>query len=250
MATLHTDEANILDTETINWRLVVYPVLGALVILVGGFGYYYYLQNQREQLEMSARAALVAAKTPEEMVKVADQFPGSDQGTIALIDAADASFAKRDYAAAIQDYQRVIQSETTDPELRDSAQLGLASADEANGKLEDAISAYLEVAQRGAKSPFAPFAYNAVALIYDQRGDKDKEKNILTQAASLDSDSPFVKQAQYKLKQIVPGAAFAGRSGSSRCGYRSSGDRARGGNSRAFPGSHTESKIRERFSAG
>src|ERR1700683_5379257 len=119
MATLHTDEANILDAETINWRLVVYPVLAALIVLVGGFGYYYYLQNQREQLETAARAALVEAKTPEEMVKVADQFPKADQATIALMGAADASFAKRDYATAIQDYQRIIQSESTDPELRD-----------------------------------------------------------------------------------------------------------------------------------
>src|SRR5882724_10009066 len=102
MATLESDDSNILDAETINWRLVVYPILAALVVLVGGFGYYYYLQNQREQLEASARDALVQAKTPEELVKVADQFPGTNQGTLALLGAADGSLAKRDYAAAIQ----------------------------------------------------------------------------------------------------------------------------------------------------
>jgi predicted negative regulator of RcsB-dependent stress response len=206
MATLQSDEANILDVETINWRLVVYPVLAALVVAVGGFGYYYYLQNQREELEASARAALVAANTPEEMVKVANQYPHTDQATLALQSAAAASFAKRDYAAAIQDYQQIAQTVTTDPELRDSAQLGLASSLEANGKIDDAINTYLAVAREGAKSPFAPYAYNSVASLYDRRGDKDNERNILTEAASLDPDSPFVKQAQYKLKEMTTAA--------------------------------------------
>lgn len=203
MATLQSDEANILDAETINWRLVVYPVLAVLLVGVGGFGYYYYLQNQREVRETSARAALVEAKTPEAWVKVADQFPGTDQGTLALLNAAGGSFAKRDYVVAIQDYQRVIQTVATQAELRESAQLGLASAQEANGKVDDAITTYLEVAQLGAQSPFAPFAYDAVARLYDERGDKEKEREILTEAASLDPDSPFVKQAQYKLKELA-----------------------------------------------
>jgi predicted negative regulator of RcsB-dependent stress response len=206
MATLESDDSNILDAETINWRLVVYPILAALLVGVGGLGYYYYLQVQREQLEASARAALGQAKTPEELVKVADQFPRTDQGTLALLNAADGSFAKRDYAAAIQDYQRIIQAVTTDAELRDSAQLGLASSLEASDKIDDAITTYLEVARRGAKSPHAPFAYNAVARLYDERGDKDNERKVLTEAASLDPDSPFVKQAQFKLKEMVAAA--------------------------------------------
>jgi predicted negative regulator of RcsB-dependent stress response len=206
MATLQSDEANIFDTETINWRLIVYPILAALIVVVGGLGYYYYLQNQREELEDSAHAALVQAKTPEELVKVADQFPGANQGTLALLNAADGSFSKRNYTAANQDYQRIIQAVTTDPELRDSAQLGLASSLEANGKIDDAINTYLKVAQLGDKSPYAPFAYAAVVRLYEERGDKDNERKILTEAASLDPDSPFVKQAQFKLKEMATAA--------------------------------------------
>jgi len=206
MATLESDDSNIIDAGTTNWRLVVYPILAALVVAVGGFGYYFYLQNQREQLEASARAALVQAKTPEALVKVADQFPGADQGTLALLSAADDSFAKRDYATAIKDYQRIIQTVTTNAELRESAQLGLASSLEANGKIDDAINTFLEVARRGAKSPYAPFAYNAVARLDEERGDKDNERKVLTEAASLNPDSPFVKQAQLKLKEMAAAA--------------------------------------------
>src|ERR1700761_6013692 len=108
MATLEQNEANILDAEAVNWRIVVYPLLVVLVIVVGGFGYYYYAQSQRVELEQTARAALVEAKTPEDMAKVADKYPGADQATIALINAADAAFAKDDFAGATQYYQRVV----------------------------------------------------------------------------------------------------------------------------------------------
>ncbi len=43
-----------------------------------------------------------------------------------------------------------------------------------------------------------------MATLYDQRGDKDNERKILTEAATLDPDSPFVKEAQFKLKQLNP----------------------------------------------
>jgi hypothetical protein len=62
------------------------------------------------------------------------------------------------------------------------------------------------VAGRGAKSPYAPFAYDAAARLYEQKNDKDNERRILTEAASLDSDSPFVKQAQSKLKAMTTAA--------------------------------------------
>jgi len=202
MTTLHSDEANLLDAETINWRLVVYPLLVVLILVVGGFGYYYYQLSQRDQMEAAARADVIQAKTPEELVKVADQFPKADQATLALLSAADQSFAKRDYASAIQDYQRVVQNPATDAELHDAAQVGLASAQEAGGKTDDAINSYLAVGQNGAKSPYAPYAYNTAAHIYDQRGDKDNERKTLTALSSLDPDSAFVKQAQYKLKQL------------------------------------------------
>lgn len=202
MATLESDDANILDAETINWRLIVYPILAAAVIVVGGFGYYYYQLTQRETLETTAHAALFAAKTPAEWLKVADQYPTSDQATLALLSAAEYSFDKQDYTSAIADYQRVLQSTSTSAGLRDPAQLGLASSQEANGKVDDAINSYLEVARRGAKSPFAPYAYSTVARLYEERKDKDNQRRILTEAASLDPDSPFVKQAQFQLKEL------------------------------------------------
>jgi len=202
MAILETDESNILDAETINWRWIVYPLLAVAILTVGGFGYYYYELHQRDVFEANAREALLQAKTPEEFIKVADQFPGADQSTLALMSAGRSSFDKRDFPAAEKAYQRIIDMTDVDPQLRDSAQLGLGSSLEGAGKTDDAINAFLEVAHQGDKSPFAPYAYSTVARIYDQRGDKTNEREILTEIASLDPDSSFVKEAQDKLKSL------------------------------------------------
>ena len=202
MATLEPRDSNIVDAETINWRLYAYPLVASVIFVLGGFGYYYYLQNERDELEAQARAVLLQAKTPDEFVKVADQFPKTDQAMVALLSAADGSFNKKDYDAAIKAYQRIIDTIGANEELIDSAQLGMASAFEAKGSVDDAIHAYMAVAQRGNKSPYAPSAYLQAARIYDRRGDKDNERKILTEAASLGTDSSFVKQAQIKLKDL------------------------------------------------
>src|SRR5271163_3706045 len=118
MPTLQTDESNILDAETINWRLIVYPLVVVLVVGAGVLGYYYFQMSQREQAEDTARAALIAAKSPEDLVKVADQYPNTDQATLALLAAADGSFVKHDYAAATQDYQRILNATDTNVDLR------------------------------------------------------------------------------------------------------------------------------------
>ncbi len=202
MATLESDEANIFDAESVNWQVIVIPIVLAVLVALGGVAYYYYQQTQRDDLENKARAALVEAKTPEEFLKVADQYPSADQATLAVFSAANAAFTKRDFAGAISSYQRILSGSTASPQLRDSAQLGLASAQEAAGKPDDAIASYLVVGNEGAKSPFAPFAFNAVAQIYEQRNDKANETKTLTQLAALDPDSPFVKEAQFKLKEL------------------------------------------------
>lgn len=202
MATLESSDSNILDAESINWRLIVYPVLAAALLIAGGFFYYYYQQYERDVVEAQARAAMLKATTPDALLAMATKFPDTDQSTLALLSAAKGSFAQRDFDAAAKDYERIAVSPGIIGDLRDSAQLGLASSQEAGAKIDDAINTYLEVARQGDKSPYAPFAYIAAARLYDQRGDKDNERKILTEASSLDPVSQFVKDAQNRLKQL------------------------------------------------
>lgn len=206
MATLQTDEANIIDAEVINWRLIVYSVLAALIIGFGVLGYIYYQQNQRENAETNARVALIKATTPEEFLAVASDFPQTDQATLAILRAADASFNKQDYDGALSAYRKIIENAALNGQWHDTATLGCGSAYEAKGDNDKAITAYLEVAGHGDQSPFAPYAYNCVARIYEQRGDKENERETLQKAAGLDPDSFFTRRAQGMLKQMMAAA--------------------------------------------
>ena len=146
------------------------------------------------------------------MVKVADDFPRTTQAAVALMSAADAAFAGKDYPGAMKAYQRVTDTAATPAELRDSAQLGLASVQETSGKSDDAIQSYLEVAHKDSRSAFAPVAYYQAARICEDRKDKPAEMRILQDAVRLGSDSPFVKQAASMLKELQPAPApSAGR---------------------------------------
>ena len=169
MAILQTQDANILDADSVNWRIVVYPVLAVIILILGGLGYYYYHQSERDDQELQARQAILQAKTPEALTQVADRFPGTNQASFALLAAADLSISKRDFAGAAKTYSRVANSTDADPLLRDSAGVGLAATLDMQNKLDDAASAYLTVARRGKKSPYAPYAYVAAARIYEQK---------------------------------------------------------------------------------
>jgi predicted negative regulator of RcsB-dependent stress response len=212
MATLDSGDANIVEGDSINWRLIVYPLVAAVFLILGGLIYYFYLQNQREELEATARAALLQATTPEALATVADHYPGTTQASLALLSAAGDAFDKKDYAGAIGYYQRIVDNVSADDQLRDSAQMGLASTLESSGKTDDAIKAYLVVAKRGNASPYAPSAYHAVASIYEQRGDKMNEQAVLIEEAALDPESTFVKEAQQRLKELNQSIAIPGTS--------------------------------------
>jgi tetratricopeptide (TPR) repeat protein len=203
MATLDSPDPNILDAEEVNWRIFVYPLVGLMILLLGGLGLYFYLQNERAEHEAAAREAFLQAKTPAAMVQVADQFAGTTHAVLALLAAGNIAFEQKDYATAGKDYQRAIGTSDIDPTLRDSARLGFASSLEAGGQPDiQAISAYLDVARRGKDSPYAPYAYLAAARIYDQQHDQNDERRILTEAADLGGDSSFVKQARAGLEKL------------------------------------------------
>jgi predicted negative regulator of RcsB-dependent stress response len=207
MAGTEFDERNIMEGDPVNWRMIVYPILAGLVVLVAGFGIYYYQLNQREQAEEQAATALGDAKTPEDMAKVADQYPGTVQSGVALMRAAALLFDQGSFDVALKDYQSVVGMEKAPPELRDSAQLGIAATQEAAKQPDAAVESYLAVARKGNRSPFAPVAYHQAAQIYADRKDTANETQVFQQAVQLGGDSPFVKAAADQLKALAPAAA-------------------------------------------
>ena len=202
MATQEIYDANVLDREEVNWQRIVYPLIIVIAAVVVAVAIYYYENARQQEQEMDARQAISMAKTPADLAAVADKFSGTTQASLALLGAADLAVTKRDFTAAGKYYQRVISADATDPVLRDSARLGLASVYESTSQEGLAINTYLQVGRRGKESPYAPYAYLAAARMDEQKHDQTAERNVLTAAAGLGVDSPFVKEAQLKLKSL------------------------------------------------
>ena len=202
MATLQSDEANILDAETINWRLIVYPILAALIVVVGGFGYYYYQQVQRD-ISGGHRARGPAeghhpGRAGEGGRSISQDRPG------------DAGVAERGGRFLCQTGLR-----RSHPELsagprhapartrccatrRNSGWLPLSKPAARWTRRSTPISRWPIAATRLPTRPSATMPWPGSTT---QRGDKDNERKILNEEASLDSDSQFVKEAQFKLKE-------------------------------------------------
>ena len=202
MAIQESYETNILEQEPVEWRRIVYPAIILAVALIVGFSIYYYRLSQQDAQEQQARQAIINAKSPEDLTKVADDFPHTSQAVLALIGAADLAVTKRDFTEATEDYQRVIGMESADAVMKDSARVGLASVYESTNHPQLAIDTYLQVGRRGKESPYAPYAYFAAARMDDQKHDQTAERQTLIAAAGLGVDSPFVKEAAAKLKQL------------------------------------------------
>jgi hypothetical protein len=206
MATLESPDSNVLDAQAVNWQFVVYPIVGVLVLVFGGCGIYFYLQTARAEHESQAREALIAAKTPEALVQVADRFPGTSHAAMALIAAGNLSYDQKDYTSAENDFQRVANIADLDDSVRDSARLGYAATLQAAGAPDDqAVDAYLAVANRGKSSPFASYACLAAAHLYEREHNLDKERQLLLQATGIDTESPFGQQAQKLLQSLNGG---------------------------------------------
>jgi hypothetical protein len=129
---------------------------------------------------------------------------------MALIAAGNLAYDQKDYATAQKFYQQVAAISGLDENMRDSARLGYASALEGAGAPgTQAVDAYLAIAQKGKASPFASYACMAAAHIYERQHDTAKEKQLLLQAAGIDTDSPFGQEAQKLLPSLTGTTAAA-----------------------------------------
>ena len=200
-------DTNVVESEPVNWRLIVYPLLALLVLVAGIYSYFAYRQHAVEQRESEARTALVSAHSTAELLSVANRYPKTVQATLAGITAGEQALFNRDFVVAENAFTAVLHTPKIDPQLHDSAQLGLAATYEANGKTAEAIAAYLNVAHEGNTTPYAAYAFYTVAGIYLRKDDKANARKTFSELASLNNRSAFLPTGARQLASLNAEAA-------------------------------------------
>lgn len=128
------------------------------------------------------------------------EYPSTAAGRLALLMKADAQFRLGEAEAAIASYQRYLSEAPADSSLRFGALEGIALAQEAKGKLDEAAAAW-ERAAREAK-PYADRADLERARVLVAAGKVDEARKLLTGFAENHQGSTLAGDAAGRLARL------------------------------------------------
>ena len=128
------------------------------------------------------------------------EYPTTAAGHLALLMKGDAQLRLGEAEAAIASYQKYLSGTPTDSSLRFGALEGIALAHEANGKLEEAATAW-ERAAREAK-PYADRADLERARVLAAAGKADEARKLLEGFAEKHKGSTLTSEATGRLARL------------------------------------------------
>lgn len=153
------------------------------------------VRHFQKEGQQAASAELLAVKTPwnaptntpppaaSEYVKVAANHAGKPTAARALVLAGGAYYAEGKYSEAETTFRKCVNEHAGHP-LIPQAQYGIAASLEAQGKLDEAIAAYLNVSTTyGKSSAVADDAKLALARIYEARSQPEQALRLYNELA-------------------------------------------------------------------
>jgi TolA-binding protein len=182
--------------------------LAALVVL--GIGIAFWLAHQSEtqndandalsKLTSRGLSAATPAATPEALLKVAADYPGTEAGQRALLLSAGDLFTAGKYDEAQGQFQKFLQQYSGSPFTAQAA-LGVAACYDAQGKTNDAISGYQGVADRYQGQNVAPQAKLALARLLEGQG-KFKEARASLEEITRTYPGTINSEAALRLQEL------------------------------------------------
>jgi predicted negative regulator of RcsB-dependent stress response len=158
-------------------------IVAVVLVLIGfGLAVVRHLKQEKESKASTELLALRPTLTPATNVvppqasalqKVADNFPGTSAAERARILAATTHFTEGKYAEAEAEFSRFLK-DLPDSPWTASAAFGVAAAQEAQNKGNEALTSYQTVIAAHANSPLAADAKLALARIYESRNQPDQ----------------------------------------------------------------------------
>lgn len=186
----------------------VIGAFSALVVVVLAFVFYGSSQKsaqleQSYQLTMAkmeyGSGKLEEAKQGFQAVKA--QFSGRTAGEAQYF-LGRIAFEQGDYPAAENDFSAYLKDYSVDNALDAAALSGLAAAQEAQGKLDQAIETYAKVADKYSSLAFAPQALQNVARLAQKLDQPDKTQKALQRIVDNYPESMAVQQARKDLDAL------------------------------------------------
>jgi predicted negative regulator of RcsB-dependent stress response len=166
---------------------------GVVLLCLVGFGTWYF-SWQKEQKELNASYALSSVATPQlgiagarsnvanAYLKVASTYPNSEAGTRALLFAAGSLFIDGKYDESRSKFEQFNREHHDNP-LVGQAMLGIAACYDAQGKTNEAMTAYKAVVDRRGAENVGQQAKFSLARYYEAQGKPELARPLYEEVA-------------------------------------------------------------------
>jgi Uncharacterized protein conserved in bacteria len=185
---------------------------GVIILCVAGFGIWY-VSWQKEQKELNASTALSSISTPQlgvagarsnaadAYLKIANQYPKSAAGARALLFAAGSLFIDGKFDEARAKFEQFNRENRESP-LVGEAMLGIAACFDAQGKTNEAVTAYKAIVDRRGSENVGPQAKFALARYYEAQGKPELARPLFEEVAR-EQYSSLGSEAGIRLEELL-----------------------------------------------
>ena len=144
---------------------------------------------------------VASAGTAEALAKIAEEYPKTSAGTIALLRSATAYFDSGNFAKAGEQFDRFLR---TYPESAyvPQAVFGVAASLDAQGKVTEAIAKYNDFLRTYSGDPAAERARLSLARSYEKNNQPSQALEILTKSTNPQTGATASPEAQEKIREL------------------------------------------------
>jgi predicted negative regulator of RcsB-dependent stress response len=186
-------------------------MFGTVAVAVIGLiaGIYVWRQNET-QVDASQALSKVAsiayvsgtqAGMTEALLKVANDYAGTEAARRAVLMAAGNYFADGNYKDAQTQFEKFLR-DYRDSAFAGQALLGVAACKDAQGKVEDAVAAYKDIADHHSADSVAPQARFALGRLYEQQKKPELARELYQQVAQMDPNGSIGSEAGMRLAEL------------------------------------------------
>lgn len=186
------------DADWLKYRLLL---VIALIVLIGGAGFFIWQTNRLQKNQLEAQRLLSTAKGPEDWTAVAEKYPKTSAAADAILNLAYEAAEENKYDQAAAYYQRIV-SEFPHYPAAPACELAIAACLEASNKNSEARAGYQKIVNATPPHPFAPPALLGLARLDLKENNSSHARQMLTDLLTAHANSPFEVNARQMLEKI------------------------------------------------
>lgn len=183
---------------------------GSAAIVVGIVaGFYVWRQNQVQtdasealsKISSAAYAGGTQTGVTESLLKLANDYPGTDAARRALLLAAGNHFTEGKYKEAQTQFEKFLR-DYRDSSFASQALLGVASCKDAQGMVAEATAGYKDIVDHHASESVAPHARFALGRLYETQGKPEFARDLYQVVQQSDPNGALGAEAGMRLAEL------------------------------------------------